>query len=691
MVGIAQNAVLMALLALIGLLPAAAAARMPPLEELEGLLPASRAMQLLERRLASETRALEAQNAGLGTKLWSQLSYVDGDEVVDIGRSRPLRQLGAGAGLRLPVLGSRLQETDARERREIDLARVRAETELERRALLARLRTAYAEYWAAQRLVALADALLEEESRATLLLAHRTEAALLLDSDRLSLLGAFAAARRDRSAAQLARDEALHTLRSLVDAEITAGVAPPPRSPGLCEPTELEPAAMELSLEEHPEIVYLRRAAALLGASGRSSPLYGVSSEVRVGWHAVRERADDTEAGSAVISWHFEIPLRYSGARRLQSSSVAAEAARAELEHELRRAELAGELQLVQARVQLAQTTLEAARVGLAARDAALREKELRAAALEGDVLEQLQAARIARYGSARGAVEAELAALRARIDWARRSAGSCPTVAGRRALYVWSSAPLLEALDGSADAAGALRELQAAGIDRLLLSLDGTQLERFGRDPDALHAAVLAAQRAGFRVELLLGEPEWLLAEQRPQLMRIVRAFAARPFDGLHLDIEPAQLVERGHEPSALAAALVETLTEVTAATPLPVSLSVHPRDLDLRVGGTSVARHLERLRVAPTAMIYVANAERAAELAQSLLERHPQLVFRVALSLEESLSREESLHHLPPEERRRRMEAIETRLAGRNFAGLALQTAPSWYAAGTAPGDPP
>lgn len=681
MVGPAQNTVLKAFLALVVLLPLAAAARMPSLEELEALLPAARAMQLLEQRFTSEARSLEAQNAGLGAKLWSQISYADGDEVVDIGRSRPLRQLGAGAGIRLPVLGSRLQESDARARREIELARLRAETELERRALLAKLRTAYAEYWAAQRLLALADALLAEESRTTLLLARRAQAALLLDSERLDLLGAFAAARRDRTAAQLARDDALRTLRSLVDAEISAGVAAPPRSAGLCESPHLDPAALERSLGEQPEMVYLRHAAALMGASGRSSALYDVSSEVRVGWQSVRERAGDTEAGSAIISWHFEIPLRYGTGRQLRSSSAAAEAARANLEYELRYADLANELQRLHTRAQVAAEALAAARVGLAARDAALREKELRAVALEGDVLEQLYAARIARYGGARGTIDAELAALRARIDWARRTGSHCPTLAAHRALYVWASGPLLEAFSGGTGTADTLRELQTAGIDRLLLSLDGAQLERFEHDPDTLHTAVYAMQRAGFRVELLLGEPGWLLPQGRPRLIRIVRAVATRPFDGLHLDIEPAQLLEQGHEESALAAALVATLTEATSATPLPVSLSIHPRDLELRVAGTSVAQYLENLRVDPTVMIYVANAERTAELAAALLERHPQLMFRVALSLEESLSREESLHHLPPEEQRRRMAAIEARLAGRNFAGLALQTAPSWY----------
>jgi hypothetical protein len=72
---------------------------------------------------------------------------------------------------------------------------------------------------------------------------------------------------------------------------------------------------------------------------------------------------------------------------------------------------------------------------------------------------------------------------------------------------------------------------------------------------------------------------------------------------------------------------------------------------------------------------MIYVANAERAIEIAQPLLQRYPSLTQRVALSTEDTLSREESLHYVDADERARRIALIESKLAAPNFRGITIQ----------------
>ena len=52
----------------------------------------------------------------------------------------------------------------------------------------------------------------------------------------------------------------------------------------------------------------------------------------------------------------------------------------------------------------------------------------------------------------------------------------------------------------------------------------------------------------------------------------------------------------------------------------------------------------------------------------------------FSVALSLEKSLGPQESLWSYPEDERRRRIERVETRLAAANFSGLTLQLEDGW-----------
>jgi hypothetical protein len=183
-----------------------------------------------------------------------------------------------------------------------------------------------------------------------------------------------------------------------------------------------------------------------------------------------------------------------------------------------------------------------------------------------------------------------------------------------------------------------------------------------------------------GFKVELLLGDPDWIRPERRAGLLRIIEALKSVPFDGLHLDLEPAQIDPAPERLPALLGSLAETLAAVSAASPWPVALSVHPRDLDVPVGDTSFAELLHRLRVSPTLMVYVANPDRAVEIAEPLLGHHPELSFSVALSLEKSLGREESLWSYTEAERRRRIERIEAQLAAANFSGLTLQLEDAW-----------
>src|SRR4029077_18062536 len=114
--------------------------------------------------------------------------------------------------------------------------------------------------------------------------------------------------------------------------------------------------------------------------------------------------------------------------------------------------------------------------------------------------------------------------------------------------------------------------------------------------------------------------------------------------------------------------------------ARPGPLALSIHPRDLDVRVGDSSFAEVLQKLRVSPTIMVYVANPDRAVAIAAAPPGHYPQMSFSVALSLEKSRGPQESLWSYPEDERRRRIERVETRLTAANFSGLTLQLEDGW-----------
>jgi Flp pilus assembly protein TadG len=435
---------------------------------------------------------------------------------------------------------------------------------------------------------------------------------------------------------------------------------------------------------------------------------------VQLGIATVYDRPPGDRGGSAVLNWTFQVPIEYGSQRRLMARAAAAQLAHARLEYELRRQELRQQRSELITRVTVLEDGAQFAATRLAAADAAVEERGLRAVRLDGDVAEQLQRARLQRYAAAKAVVEADRAVLNWYADWARFEPAACETApdggaaqlsgsagatpgsqarsarpptgtapeaapAAERALYLWRSA---EWLTGAASGGGAdkFRDLRAAGVSRLLISLDAAQMHGALADPVPLAQAVRNTRAQGFSVELLLGDPGWIRPEGRGGLLAIIAGLKSVPFDGLHLDLEPEQLDAAPQQLAPLLLSLEQTLAAAKAASPWPLSLSIHPRDLDVEVGGGRFADALLRLHVAPTLMVYVANPDRAVAIAEPLLARHPQLSFSVALSLERSLGPQQSLWSYPQQERRRRIERVEAQLAAANFSGLTLQLEDAW-----------
>ena len=165
------------------------------------------------------------------------------------------------------------------------------------------------------------------------------------------------------------------------------------------------------------------------------------------------------------------------------------------------------------------------------------------------------------------------------------------------------------------------------------------------------------------------------MLPAERDRLLEIVRDVRALPFDGLHLDIEPDQLTQADGKTETLWTEWLATVRAVRETSPWPLEVSMHPRYLDLAVEARPLGQHLADIDVGATLMIYVANPERVVAIAEPLLARYPELALRVALSAEDSLSPEESLHYVSSDERARRIALIEKRLAASNFKGVTIQ----------------
>ena len=675
---------------------ARAAYALPPLEQLEARAALSPAAQLADRAYAAESDSLRADGIGLGVSAFGDIGAAHDHDIIDPEHSYAYSQAMGGAGLMLPLLGSRLQLESGLDNRRAQLASLEARRQLEQRDVIGRLRKAYASYWQAQRLDILAAGYLANEPQIRRALALRTRAGLTLDSDRLDALNSFDLARRDEAEGTLARVSALASMRDLTGLQLDGGVAVRPLVPAECIARD---AGNTDWADTDPELVALRKVIAVRETDPRDSPFYSVQSNVQLSFQTQDQLSTGRHGGSAALTWWFQVPVEYGSQRRLLSEAASAQLASARLEYQLRRQELAEQRSALITRLEVLRQARELAATRLAAEDAAVGERALRAQTLDGDVLERLQQAQAARYAAATGLVQAETDLVAWYGDWARFDTARCVSAdaaapretendsrRGDRALYVWKSAPWLTQADAAA-ADDKFAGLRAAGVTRILVSLDAMQMAQALSDPGTLADAVRRTHQHGISVALLLGDPHWILPQHRSDLIRIIAALRSVPFDALHLDLEPEQLAEPPQRTPALLGSLADTLAAATVASPWPIGISIHPRDLDVPVDGTPFGILLGRLRVSPTLMIYVSNPERAIAIAAPLLQRYPDLTFRVAVSLEGSLPQAESLRPFSDAERSRRIGQIESQLTAPNFAGLSFELEDGWSQAALLP----
>jgi hypothetical protein len=654
------------------LLGAAAHAAGPSLADLEGRL---RTTPVFSGPDATPEESMRRESAlWRGVRVYGSTSLASVDEVVDIGRRRSYEQAAATVGLQWPLLGSRLRLDEEQQDRELASLALQFDAETRRRRALVELRRAYIALWAAQRRAELASGFVADEKQIADMLLQRTRAGLLLESDRLEFMSAFERARVELRGAESAQLTARDRVHLLLQEEIGTQAVQAPRLDGVCR-------ASAATLDTHPELQWLSAAASRAQSAPRSSARYPWRSDLRVGYARSHEPDTGQSGGSGVISWSFDYPLGEREQWRADRARTRLQAARAAADYAQRLGALQNEIRRIAAEEALANASLMVARRSVEASEAKVRERRLRAGRLAGDVAEQLQSARYARYRAAVAQVDAEAILYAAQNEWTPLAPSNCrlQTQLRGRALYLWASEPLLVALQHD-EAAPLMQRLARAQIDRLFLSLDAQQLAAAARDERPLRAALAAASRQGVSVELLLGEPSWMLPQHRDTLLATVERLRALPFAGLHLDLEPNQLDAAGGEGLQFVPDLLATLHAVRARSAWPLGLSVHPRYLGAPVAGQPLATHLQELGIEAAVMIYVADAQRVRETAMSLVERFPQLRLRVALSLERELDAAQSLAHVTGPEREQRIAQIEATLAPYNFAGVALQTSKSW-----------
>ena len=617
-------------------------------------------------------------------------------------------------GVRYPLLGSA-----ERQQRAIDDAATQVKIEgirLDWSKRLAKLflEENYAAYWSARKMLALTESYLRlRDGGVTDILQQRREAGLLFMSDYLEFLSAFDRAERLKIEFGNNRDQALIRLGYLTNAKISPFEPVKPELPEIEGGTPVDIEQLDLKI--------LQARIENIQNTKEKENWRGIESDVNAtafGGPAIPHPSPESmQLGyGGSVGFNFRMPLEIMSVRKNEESRLNSQliSLRAdythrdqELQHEFR-ALLSSYQQLAQ-QIKFQHTRLEAARE-------LMRERNLRLQVIDGDAIEKYLQAVNTYYRIAIENIEAEseqwklhirLRQFVSLLEAAARNShpeinvnelmrplqqaalslagggkqatpkrvhqpasANTQVSAGRLAAYVWNSDQLMAQ-------PGLWEKKQVAEIGRFLVSLDAQQISTVAAKPARLKKFLTDARRRGKKVELLLGDPDWILPAQRGKLLQLVKKLNGINFDGLHLDIEPDQLVADLSAKARLEE-LIETVRQVSAISPWPVGISIHPRYLtaassfDLCVPCELKAKGVQEI----TVMYYSTNPANIVAALQPVMNRHPDLSFSLAQSLEPGLGAENSYAHKPQAIFIQAMKQLQEQLRAPNFTGLVIQS---------------
>lgn len=244
--------------------------------------------------------------------------------------------------------------------------------------------------------------------------------------------------------------------------------------------------------------------------------------------------------------------------------------------------------------------------------------------------------------------------------------------------VYVWDARPFLGT--GRKEELARLIDPSFTSeivINRILLSLNAGELKQVARHPQILRALLDDAHAMGLRVELLLGDPEWILPERRRSLFSLIESLSEFPFDGLHLDLEQDQLPGAAKKRNDYALFTATTLVKAAEISPWPVGFSIHHRYLDPkgptpwfvgRLAGVSFSE--------ATVMAYITNTKNLIPLLSRIAGAAPGMNVTLACSVEEILPPESSHMKAGRAIMHKKMNSVRDSITAENFNGVLIQS---------------
>jgi len=643
------------------------------------------------------------------------------DQVTD-EQTREFQRINLKAGIRYPLFGSKnIERTNIVQAQALTQEKHFQKEQVMLESILA-VRLHYINYWAADEKEKLTRFFLENETEISQIFQERTRSGHLLDADRQEFLSSFLLAHRNLSQITVVKQRAVGVLSLLTGSAIDHFN---PTFPELEMPC-IDPALLQAKiLDDHPKIQLMQsvvdehlKLVELAGESHLRSNL-ALSSNFSCD-------VPGTEPGYGLA---MEFRIDFPGKLK-QAKSAHRKSAWAALKKVQRQLESTSAHLLIDAKETLNQFVVSEKNIDFSLRrvqaiQERVRESLLRYAYLPGDVIEKVQQARFDYYKAAIAFIDAHAQKLqqcakllsyvpescglnstslnpispgsenilnnnllKAPIDRTHSLHGiTAPDPRHRYkpagiesfsgfSVYVWDSEKLFHQYFQNQDLFHLLKDQK---INRLLISFTMDQIKELSNPMrrKRLETIIIEADQQGVRMDLLLGEPLWILPKFRQELLTLIKKFSDFPFKGIHLDLEPNQLASEQYSEPYLLRQLIRTLQAAKRVSRLPIGLSIHFRYLQPDKYDFCLGCALENLDLDEvTLMIYVSNPLRVAELAGPILGRYPMVKFSIAQSVEPILMKEESYFTKTKKEFRAKMNQLYAKMKHNNFSTIFIQS---------------
>ncbi len=663
------------------------------LEEIEALLHDSPEALIAVARMERSLNLLQQEQANSGWRLKAYANAKHYQELEDLNNTRRFNKLVVGGGLRYPLFGAYSKAKAVIIDSEAAVWEKRLAYKLAEMKALQTLRDHYIDYWSAAEHIRVGQAFLHNEELVKNFLEKRTITGHLLDADRQEFLTTFDVVRRNIAVQKSIMRRAIRGIRVLTEQGYPFFMAAFPELPEFCHDWGKYKADI---LSHHPQInIHRGLVESELGKiqAERHNALEG---SFELGSYIGREDTGaETEYGFT-MGIVVDLPVNWSTAQEASKAADLALLRERQLVLKKITTELLFHAENLFGDIGIAESQIIFSKRRLVAALESVRENTLRAEYLSGDTLEKLEQSRYRYYGAAIDYLDAVTrklhihAALLALSDRSPRqsiqeneetaSATTSDSVINKEYLqplwvgkktveqavaaiterdqkskdvsnmpssgigyYVWDSRKLFSQWEQGETFYQTLSAIHAA---RLLVSFDREQIRDIqqGKKAEMWRHFIEQTKKHDIAVELLLGEPLWILPRYRQDLLEIIQKLNAFPFSGLHLDLEPNQLAQKEYNEAYLLTQLLRTLQAVVEISPWPVAMSLHPRYLqpDNKICLGCALSNLDIDEV--TLMSYIAEPERVNQVVAPIIEQYPDISFSIGQSVEPILTTEES-----------------------------------------------